>query len=86
MLTLFRNATELRARLLQSAASADSFSLEWTLDADGRLMVVRSDGVRVVVAMGETSVRLPAGEVVISSEPVADGVLPVDAAAWVVPE
>lgn len=88
MLTLFRAASALRARMPQpqSTTSVDSFSLEWTLDADGRLMVLRSDGVRVVVAMGETAVTLPAGEVLLSSGPVVDGVLPVDAAAWVAPE
>ena len=39
------------------------------------------------IAVGhERPVRLPAGEVVIASGPLADGLLPPDTAAWLVPD
>lgn len=51
--------------------------------ADGDLLVVRRAGVSVVLNTGKEPVPLPAGEVLISSGPLSDGLLPPDTAAWV---
>jgi alpha-glucosidase len=81
---LFRRAAALRTRLATSDVRAAE--LAWSLGEEGRLMAVRSDGIRIVIAMGEVPVELPVGVVLLSSEPLVNGLLPVDAAAWVGPE
>jgi alpha-glucosidase len=83
VLTLFREATALRASLLSSGAFATGEGLEWSASPDGRLVARRSGGVSVVVAMGDAPVPLPSGALLLASEPLVDGLLPPDAAAWV---
>ncbi|GAB2452815.1 alpha-glucosidase [Conyzicola lurida] len=82
-LSLFREAAALRGRLLGTTAGGDAEGIAWSLEADGRLVAERSGGLRVVLAMGDTAVRLPEGTVLLASEPVVDGMLPPDAAAWI---
>jgi alpha-glucosidase len=82
-LTLFRAATTRRAELHASGVFSAREGASWSLDPGGLLSCRRSGGVTVVVAMGEEPVRLPAGELLFASAPVVDGLLPADAAAWV---
>lgn len=82
-LALFREAAAARARIPLSGIVEGALSLEWSLDADGRLLALRSDGVCVVVAMGGAAVALPPGRVLVASESLVGGKLPPDAAAWV---
>ncbi|WGX95924.1 glycoside hydrolase family 13 protein [Nocardioides sp. L-11A] len=51
--------------------------------ADDELLVVLRGDVAVVLNAGSESAPLPAGEVLISSGPVPDGLLPPDTAAWI---
>lgn len=83
-LALFRAAAQLRRELLASGEFSAEEGATWSFDpASGRLLALRDSGVCVVVAMGETSVELPHGEVLISSAPLEAGLLPRDSAAWV---
>jgi alpha-glucosidase len=51
---------------------------------DGALAFRGADGMTCVVNTGTDPVSMPAGDVLISSAPLADGaLLPADAAAWV---
>jgi len=56
---------------------------EWRLEG-GLLSCVSGTGLAVLVAMGDEPVRLPEGRLLLASDDVRDGMLPVDAAAWVV--
>ncbi|WP_010203565.1 alpha-amylase family glycosyl hydrolase [Salinibacterium sp. PAMC 21357] len=85
-LALFRQASALRAQFEVSSSSSASLALDWSIDGNGRVIARRSDGLRVVIAMGESAVELPAGAVVLSSEALVDGKLPANAAAWVAAE
>ncbi|WP_291048541.1 alpha-amylase family glycosyl hydrolase [Herbiconiux sp.] len=82
-LRLFREATALRAALAADGAFGSGDGVRWGVDGDSRLIAERGRGVRIVVAMGEAAVPLPPGEVLLSSEPLVDGMLPASAAAWV---
>ncbi|MEU7321610.1 glycoside hydrolase family 13 protein [Streptomyces griseoviridis] len=76
-LELYRAALKLRRKLLQGE------SLTWAPDApDGVLHFARTDGWRCVANLSATDVRLPTGEVLLSSAPVADGRLGPDTAVW----
>ncbi len=76
-LHLTRRALELRKFL-----PADD-TVRWSAADDGLLLARRGCGVTLAVAMGETAARLPAGDVLLSSGPLAgDGLLPRDTAAW----
>ena len=91
MLALYRRALELRHRLMPADAT-----LEW-LDgcgpndapgADGHRGGVvayrRSNGWASVTNLSSRAVRLPKGEVLLTSVPLEDaGVLPADATAWI---
>lgn len=58
--------------------------LAWhALDAGDVLAFTRGGGVLVLVNFGAEPVVLPAGEVLVSSVDVGDGLLPTDAAAWI---
>jgi alpha-glucosidase len=46
------------------------------------ITVAGSPGIRVVVNLGDGPVALPAGDVLLASAPVADGMLPTDTAVW----
>jgi alpha-glucosidase len=52
------------------------------LDVDDDVLAFRRGPLTVVLNTGTAAVELPAGEVVASSGPVADGVLPADTAVW----
>jgi alpha-glucosidase len=83
-LPLCRTALALRRRLHESGLLAADDLVSWSVSSDDRLMAQRGD-FSLVVAMGTRPVPLPAGSVLLASEPLgADGMLPVDAAAWVV--
>lgn len=83
-LRLFRRSVRLRAELLASGAFGDE-GARWDLSDDGLLLCRREGGAVVAVAMGDRPVPLPPGDVVLSSAPARDGMLPPDAAAWVLP-
>ena len=58
--------------------------IDWAVDGDQRL-TARCGGFTLVVAMGTGPVPLPGGAVLLSSDPLtAGGLLPTDAAAWVI--
>lgn len=80
-LHLCRAALAVRRRLHRSGELGAEDTVDWTVDA-GRL-VARRGRFALVMAMGETSVPLPAGTVLLASAPPVDGALPRDAAAWV---
>ena len=68
-------------RLRRSLPAEDS--VRWSVEGDGLLLARRGCGVTLAVAMGDRAVRLPAGEVLLASGPLAgDGRLPCDTAAW----
>jgi len=56
-------------------------SIEW-LDGGGHVLAFRNGDLTVVANTGPTPVPLPAGEVVLSSGPVGEGLLPGDTTAW----
>ena len=85
-LHLVREVTRLRARLLDDGVFDAAASAVWTAGPDGLVMCRRNDGAVVAIAMGESPVALPSGRQVVLSEPLVDGLLPPDAAAWIVPE
>jgi alpha-glucosidase len=78
-------ALALRRRLIADGTLAAGAEARWRVDADSVLVCERGAGFVMIMAMGSQPVPLPAGEVVISSMPLArDGLLPPDAAAWVI--
>jgi alpha-glucosidase len=80
-LSLYRGALGLRRRLLTGPEP-----LEWCGAPDGVLAFARGTTV-VWVNFGPDDVPLPAGlRAVVRSGPGPDGVLPVDTAAWLVPD
>ncbi|MFM2720282.1 alpha-amylase family glycosyl hydrolase [Microbacterium mcarthurae (nom. nud.)] len=90
-LALFRRATVRRSDLHASGRFSTGEGVSWRADDGGtaardtpvRLIARRSGGVSVVVAMGDGPVVLPPGELLFSSEPLIEGLLPPDATAWV---
>ena len=55
----------------------------WSEECDrGDVVAFRRDRVLVVVNTGRVAVPLPAGEVVLASQPLCGGCLPPDAAVW----
>lgn len=81
MLSLYRRAMALRKQLL---VSDQRFEL---VDGPGDVLTYRRGSVLVVVNMGATAVKLPAGEVVLSSMANSDlstGLLEPDTAVWIV--
>ncbi|MFI1566944.1 glycoside hydrolase family 13 protein [Streptomyces sp. NPDC020490] len=76
-LELYRRALRLRRKLIEGE------SLTWAQDApDGILHFTRCDGWRCVTNLSATAVRLPPGEVLLSSAPVEDGRLDPDTTVW----
>ena len=77
-LNLVRSALALRRR-----TPADE-TLSWVDHDDPEVVhVLRSGDWHCVANFGSRSVRLPAGELMISSAPLIDGLLPPEATAWV---
>ena len=77
MLELYRAALALRPRLNVGAG------LAWQSAADTVLHFERAGGWHAIVNLGEEPAPLPDGDVLITSVPLVDGLLPGDAAAWV---
>ncbi len=76
-LSLFRRALQLRRSLLAFGNPA----LDW-VDAPGETVAYRRGDLLVVLNAGAEPVRLPAGEVLLSSGPLGDATLPADTAVW----
>jgi alpha-glucosidase len=76
-LSLFRRALRLR-RALEGFQDA---ALEW-VDAPGDTVAYRRGDVLVLLNAGAEPVRLPEGEVLLSSGPLSDGTVPADTAVW----
>jgi alpha-glucosidase len=82
MLSLYRDALRLRRELPGLGAEA----LQWHESPEGVLDFRRGSVLRCVVNISTTPVALPVdAEVLLASAPADDGVLPVDAAAWLRP-
>ncbi|MDQ1530646.1 MAG: alpha-glucosidase, partial [Microbacteriaceae bacterium] len=77
MLELYRAALALRPRLNVGAG------LAWQSAAETVLHFERAGGWHAIVNLGEEPAPLPDGDVLITSVPLVDGLLPGDAAAWV---
>ena len=83
MLQLCRAALAVRRRLhLERVVTADD-PIAWIDGGDGRLAAQRGESFTLVLAMGDTPVRLPEGRLLLASGPVTnEGRLPPDTAAW----
>ncbi|CAM4442310.1 Oligo-1,6-glucosidase [Mycobacterium basiliense] len=79
-LSFFRHALQLR----RERAEFDGGDFEWLTAPRDVLMFRRSDGLVCVLNAGDRGLTLPAGEPLLASSPLLDGVLPPDAAAWLV--
>lgn len=78
-LALYKAALRIRR---EQAALGDG-RLAWDPDApDGVLSFTRDPGFRCVVNLSDQPLDLPGDTVLLSSEPLTDGKLPVDAAVW----
>jgi alpha-glucosidase len=78
MLSLYRTALALR----RSSPAFGGEDVQWLPAAEGCLAFRRPGGLVCLVNLSGAPVPLPEGEVLLSSEPVTDGALPVDAAVW----
>lgn len=83
MLSLYRAALRLR----RSSSALGRGALRWAAEAPERVlafdMTAGGETVRVVANFSGIPVMLPAGEVLLASEPLVEGRLPADASAWV---
>ncbi|MGW3170735.1 glycoside hydrolase family 13 protein [Streptomyces sp. NPDC001153] len=76
-LELYRTALRLRRKLLEGE------TLTWTPDAPaGVLDFTRCEGWRCVTNLGDGPVRLPPGEVLLTSSPLGGRTLPPDTTVW----
>jgi alpha-glucosidase len=71
----------LAARRTHTAGLTEEVEL---LDAGARVLAFRRGGLTVVLNAGDDAVELPAGEVVLASAELEGGLLPADAAVWLV--
>jgi alpha-glucosidase len=79
MLTLYREALRLRG----AQPELGDGSMTWLSAEPGVLAFARGDGgFACVVNLSDTPTALPAGELLLASDPVVDGQLPPDTAAW----
>jgi alpha-glucosidase len=78
MLSLYRVALALRRRSPAFAGDA----LSWLPAPDGVLVFRRPGGLVCLVNLSDAAVPLPEGQVLLASEPVDGGQVPVDAAVW----
>jgi alpha-glucosidase len=86
MLSLYRDAIRLRRELLHHDESFAWLPNAALSDADDVLAFARGDGFVCVANLGDHPVPLPpARELLLASTDVDDGMLPPDAAAWLVP-
>ncbi|MCV7078538.1 glycoside hydrolase family 13 protein [Mycobacterium szulgai] len=79
MLTFFRRALRLR----RERAEFDGSEIDW-LSANGDALIFRRGGGGLVCALnaGQRPMALPAGELLLASEPLTNGKLAPDSAAW----
>ncbi|HYN33646.1 MAG TPA: glycoside hydrolase family 13 protein [Ilumatobacteraceae bacterium] len=77
-LTLYRTALRLRRDLLVDEAGFELIDL-----GDDALAFRRGAGFLCVANMGDESVSLPAGTLVLASRPLLDGQIPADTTVWV---
>ncbi|MBF6427248.1 glycoside hydrolase family 13 protein [Nocardia cyriacigeorgica] len=77
---LYRDAIELRHK----RPEFDGAGLEWLPAPAGVLMFRRPGGLICVLNSSAAAIELPAGEAILVSAPLADGMLPPDSAAWLV--
>jgi alpha-glucosidase len=78
MLWLYRDALRLRRELPELHRNEHGW-----LDLGGQVIALtRGDGFACVVNFGEDPIDLPAGRVLLSSQPISDN-LPTDCAAWI---
>jgi alpha-glucosidase len=82
-LSLTRSAVALRRKLHADGVLDADDAVEVELTGDDALIARRPSGFALVVAMGDRPARLPAGAVLLASAETAGGLLPADAAAWV---
>lgn len=82
MLNLYRTALRLRRELPQLGAGGGPAI--WTGQESDVLGLARGDGFVCVVNTAAVAVPVPPGTVVLSSLPLEGGLLPPDAAAWIV--
>ena len=85
MLELYRSALRLRHLVPALGAADGTDDLEWVHAGEGAVAFRRGPGFLCVLNPGDGGFPLPAGDVLLASAPVVDGVLPADAAAWVAP-
>ncbi len=79
-LSMYRDALALRRNYALGEGT-----LEWLTHPGGRVVAFRNGSVTVMINMSGHEVPLPPGEIVIASTPLTDdGVLPADAAVWLV--
>ncbi len=83
-LRLVTTALDVRKRLIREGVLSPEDIGSWRVE-DGNLLICERGGhFLVAVAMGEEPVRVPRGEVVLTSSPLTpEGLLPPDTAAWV---
>jgi alpha-glucosidase len=82
MLWLYREVLRLRRQL--PGLGPDGGALTWRDEGPDIVAFTRGPRFTCVVNTGAEPIRLPAGDVALSSVPVEGGLLPADAAAWVV--
>ena len=74
---LYRTALRLRRKLLQGE------DLTWADDSPADVLdFVRHEGWRCVTNLSDRAVPLPAGEVLLTSNPLENGLLGPDTTAW----
>jgi alpha-glucosidase len=79
MLNLYRAGLRLRRELLGDG------TLSWLPYDRTVLAFTRDSGLTCVTNLGTEAIRLPAGEVLLTSGPLEDGALPPDTTAWLAP-
>jgi len=83
MLSFYRRALRLRRALPALAGGGGAETLTWLDLGDDVLAFTRAAELAFVVNTGSSPITLPAGEVLLASEPVSGGTLPGDATAWI---
>jgi alpha-glucosidase len=80
MLSLYRSALELRSSRPEISGS----EIDWYGSPPGCLAFRRRGGLICALNTSDVPISLPAGDVILSSAPLVDGLLPVNTAAWLI--